>query len=137
MSDFEIKSFCMEKGVKITAQRQGLTYPPFWGNTQAHHWKVRIQRGRKSITIDYYMGLALTEEPKYDVLACLDSDAWGAKNSMDYVDFGREYGYIMESEEDLKHVMKVYKACLKVDKQLDHIFTPAERDELSEAVQDY
>lgn len=89
-------------------------------------WKVTITApGGKTITRDYFMGPALTGEPKLmEVLESLIMDAEAvADRSVE--DFMGDFGY-----EDYAEALKVYKACERTANRLGEILTALEYDVL-------
>lgn len=99
----------------------------------ASSWKVTVTApGGKTITRDYFMGSAITGEPKLmDVLTALILDAESVDGRM-LEDFMEDFGY---SEDDRAKALKVYKACERTANRLGEILTPLEYDVLVRTVQ--
>src|SRR5262245_1458008 len=68
-----------------------------WAAT-ATHWKCLIRKGRRSMTVYFSQGPAISREPTLaDVLDCLASDASGFENAGDFTSWCSEYGYDSDS----------------------------------------
>ena len=131
-----LQRFATDKGLKITYKELGLVKAPqTWGSDEVYGYKVKIQRGRNSITFPYYMGVGLANKrPDHNVLDCLFSDAMGFKNSRGIEDFAREFGYSLYTPSDMRKVKKLYKGCENTLKDLEHLFTDEELDELADSL---
>lgn len=63
---------------------------------EAHQWTVELRYRRRRMTVPFFTGQALTDEPSAsDVLYCLASDASGADQSFE--DWCADYGYDTDS----------------------------------------
>jgi len=67
-----------------------------------------------------------------DILQCLLMDA-SADNSVDFADWAEELGYSADS----KAAEEIYNNCIRTHRRLKKIFTPQQRLELQDLLQDY
>jgi hypothetical protein len=131
-----LQRFARDKGLKITYTELGLIdAPKHWNSDKVFGYKVKIQRGRKSFTFPYYMGVGLANKrPDHNVLDCLISDAMSYRDSRDIEDFANQMCYDPCTPKEMKKVQKIYKACENTLKNLEHLFTEDEIDELAESL---
>lgn len=79
----------------------------------ANHYKVKLKKGKKSMSLYFSQGFGITHEPDApSVLDCLKSDA--ICDDLNFDDFCDEFGY----DQDSIKAHKIYKACLKNTKKL-------------------
>jgi hypothetical protein len=65
---------------------------------QANPWTITLRRGRKRMTVPFFTGPAITEEPDAkDALNALLLDASGYENASSFEDWCSEYGYDTDS----------------------------------------
>lgn len=77
-----------------------------WGRS-ATHWKCLLRCGRRSMTVYFSQGPAVSREPSAeDVLDCLASDAAGFENARTFEEWASEYGY----DADSRKAERTYKA---------------------------
>ena len=140
--------FCKKYGVTVTAETNGQQVKQSdvngWGSDRFPHLltvvnTVKIQRGRKSMTIDFKIShndtIAGQIFPSlYDVMACMS-----LSHCEDFQDFCDNFGYESEIENDWgelkpnKKAKKVWKATKKQDQDLERLFP---EDEEIEALHD-
>lgn len=110
MSDLE--RLCETEHVKIEAQYGGVEIPEYWKDQGAHPYRVTLRRKGRRLTVPFFMGSALTNEPSAaDVLSCLCSDANAPE---DFEEFCSEYGY----DQDSREAERLWKACLVCGKKV-------------------
>ena len=81
----------------------------------AHGWTVRLTYKRRSMTVDFWTGAAITAEPDAaSVLECLCSDAAGIENARGFEDWAAEYGYDTDSRE----AEATFRACQRQTERL-------------------
>jgi len=79
----------------------------------ANGYRVRLRYQRRSMTIDFWQGIAHTSDPDAaGVLDCLLSDADCGARSFD--DFCSELGYDVDS----RKAYRTWQACQRTDRQL-------------------
>lgn len=97
----------------------------------AHPWTVRLSYQGRQLTVPFYMGQALTEEPTAEeVLECLLSDASGVECARSFEDWASDLGF----DPDSRKAERIYKACERIAVKLRRFlgedferFTSAER----------
>lgn len=131
-----LQRFAIDKGLKITYTELGLVKAPLmWGADKVFGYKVKIQRGRKSFTFPFYMGIGLADKrPDCEVLDCLFMDAMSYRDSKGIEDFANQFGYDLYTPKEMKRTRKIYKGCENTLKDLEHLFTEEEIDELGESL---
>lgn len=86
---------------RITAEVSGLRDAPSYAGdfgSGTNWYDVTLKMGRRTLTVPFGMGPALTHEPTAaEVLDCLVSDAAGYDNARDFSDWASEYGYSEDS----------------------------------------
>lgn len=83
----------------------------------AHGYRVTFTYDRRTMSTDYWMGSALTDDPEaHEVMACLVGDAQLGRES--FHDFCADLGY----DEDSRKAEATWKACQKIDNQLQRLF---------------
>ena len=130
-STVTLKALCDK--VRCTSQYGKLKTP--WDKLdewqrQAHQYLVTLTYQRRRMTVEFFMGPALTEEPTADgVLECLLSDANGVEEHFD--EWCRGFGYDIDS----RKAERTYRACEEIAKKLRRLlgadyetFMDAERD---------
>lgn len=108
----ELDRLCESHGITAESQYGGVELPEDWA-PDAHPYKVTLRRkdGRhvRTLTVPFYMGAALTNEPTpADVLSCLLSDAEAASESFE--DFCSSFGY----DSDSRKAERTYRQCEKL-----------------------
>jgi hypothetical protein len=84
----------------------------------ANPWTVVLHRNRHQMTVPFYTGSAITEEPDAaTVLDCLASDASGFENARSFEDWAEEYGY----DTDSRKAERIYKQVERQTKKLQHL----------------
>lgn len=79
----------------------------------ANPWTVALRRRGRSLTLDYWTGSAITDEPTAkDVLESLALDASSGEN--DFEEFCKEFGY----DEDSRRALRIWKACRSMSVRL-------------------
>ena len=95
-------------------------------------WDVTLRYQRRQMTVPFYTGSALTEDPTaYDVLYCLLSDADVENYGSDFESWASDLGY----DPDSRKAEKIYNQCVAQTKKLHKLlgddfdlFFEAERD---------
>lgn len=84
--------------------------------TRMDHWRVRLQRPGKRMSVYFSMGLGLggREPGTADVLDCLASDAASVENARDFEDWCAEYGY----DTDSRKAHRTYTVCKRQAERL-------------------
>ena len=105
-------------GFKITLALAN-TKQPQWSNGKHNHYKVRISKGRKSLSFDYFGSINQAERGIHptiaDALACFAMDAFCGKLSFE--DFCFDMGGSTDSMKDLK----AWKSCVKFAKDAERL----------------
>lgn len=84
----------------------GTSVPDGW-QPGTHPWRVTLRRNGRQLTVDFYTGPAITEEPSAaDVLYCLISDVQAGE--MTFEEFCEELGY----DEDSRKAYAVWEKCV-------------------------
>ena len=87
-------------------------------DTPMNHYKVRLRRDGKQMTLYFSMGIALTGLPTVeDVIDCLASDAASIENARNFEDWCGEYGY----DTDSRKAEHTFKVCQKQAEQLENL----------------
>ena len=90
---------------------------------EAHDYRCTLGYMGLKITVDYFMGPALVNPPECaEVLESLLSDSQAAEGS--FLNFCSDFGYDFEddeSEEKIRDAKKIYRSCVNIRKQLDHL----------------
>lgn len=128
---------CERIGCNISAEYSGQAVPQ-WDSEKHNHFKIKIERGRRSFTVDFYDGIMNTEKYKpeangffplrgypsaYDIISCLQKYDCGT-----FSDFCAEYGY----NDDSRKAEQIYNACKEEFSNLQRLFTDEEIEELQE-----
>lgn len=76
-------------------------------------WTVTLHRKRRKLTVPFFTGPAITEDPTaHDVLDCLLSDASAGEQTFE--DFASEFGY----DEDSRSALETWRACSRMASKL-------------------
>ena len=129
--------FCKRTGCNISAEYSGQAVPQ-WDGEKHNHFKIKIERGRRSFIVDFYDSIANTEKYKpeangffplrgypsaYDIISCLQKYDCGT-----FEDFCAEFGYNEDSRKD----EQIYNACKKEFENLQRLFSDEEIEQLQE-----
>jgi hypothetical protein len=86
---------------------------------KAHNYRVTLRYQRRRITIDFFMGEAITDAPTVDVVMdCLISDAMAADQGFE--DFCADMGL----DTDSRQAERTWKGCLAVSRKLRRLLGP-------------
>ncbi len=100
-------------------------------NQYRNIYNIRIDRNGMTYTFSFGDSVFNTENHKrptcYDVLACLQK--YPVESNLD--DFCAEYGYKINSYEDVKRISKIHKAVMREYEKVNRIFGDV-MDELAE-----
>jgi hypothetical protein len=106
-----VKQFAAKNKIRLTCEpvdRNPNAANDDWAKT-ANHYKCRLSYGRRSMTVYYSMGSALTHEPRVeDVLDSLAMEWSDVENSPKFEDWAREYGYDLDS----RRAERIYKVVI-------------------------
>lgn len=84
---------------------------------KAHPYTVTIKYDRKQMTVPFFMGPALTNEPDEEtVMPCLATDYYSG--DMSFEEFCAEFG----NDEDSRKAEQTWKACQRNKKNMDRVF---------------
>jgi len=99
--------------------RLGLTMKAEWADSNPNmddgadmdHWRCRIRKGRRMLTIPFSMGRGHHGEPPglATVLDCVGSDAASVENAKGFEDWAGEFGL----DTDSRKAEKTYKTCVQ------------------------
>ena len=118
------------QNIKMNYNFVGSAYQ-FDATNAMSHYKVTLKYNNKSMTIDYYMGKALTEND-LTTESVINSLLLDDVSELSFSEFCHEYGY------DNDAISKnTYKQCQNNTKKLYKMFTTYEIQELQELLQDY
>ena len=137
MSDYEMQAveFLKKAGAQMTISRTDEVHGfPFDKNDTLWHYKYQITltRQRKQYRFTFYdcfnNWLNNKRPTRYDVLASVEKYAppAGVEN------FAREYGYEIDTPEELRRIKKIYEACDKQYNRLRDLFGDELMAELQE-----
>lgn len=119
--------FLKRNGAKMTISLKD-GYAPLTGGRL---YRVRIDRDHKTWSFDFsdsVYNMRHGKRPtKYDVLACIEK----YQPDPDFIEFGKEYGYDIDSWQDVKRVQRIHKAVQKEYNNVIRIFGDV-IDELAE-----
>lgn len=103
MSKLETKLEAL--GIKAEAKYVG-SAPEGWGDRGASAWKVKLVRRGRQLTVGFFTGSAITNDPDAaSVISCLISDARAGEQSFE--EFCSDFGY----DEDSRKAEKTWNAC--------------------------
>lgn len=117
------EQFCKRNGIKITIVYSGMESPEWDAGREVNVYDVYIRRPSRhhSMKVKFYDSLANTWDgkrpSKYDVLACLEKYDVGTIE-----DFVSEFGYEVNSWNDVKRIERTYKAVVRQYKQVQRVF---------------
>lgn len=118
-----LKSLIRRDNVRADV-RYGSSEPTPENFANSTPWTVTLHRKRRKLTVSFYTGSAITEDPTaHDVLDCLLSDASAGEQTFE--DFAGEFGY----EEDSREAHATWESCEKMAKRV--------RKFLGDAFEDY
>ena len=121
--------YALNKADIIKTKFIGYTTKDEWN---ANQYKVTLKNKGKQFTIDYYMGLGLTEPPKLsDVLFSLIMDSEALE--MDFDSWCDMLGYDNNSIKD----KKIYDLCIKNGQKLYSLFDDEDIKQFKLLLQDY
>lgn len=97
-------------------------------------WKVCIKYNNKQFTTDYFMGYGHKGKApnKMMVLEALTMDANTAEQCETVEDIMAEFGY-----EDRQQAQRILKACQKIQRNLNRLFTEKELEELQDDFEEF
>jgi len=126
----QANDFCKNTGTRIVISYKGEAVPD-WDPRELHStYRVRIDRNHKTWSFDFTQSLdgtwKGTRPTKYDVLATVTKYDPGTLD-----DFVREFGYEINSLEDVRKVERTWKAVRKEYRNCERLFGDV-MDELSE-----
>jgi hypothetical protein len=78
------------------------------------HWRYELRTLATDAVVSgfYSQGSALTDRPTIsDILESLALDADCYDNTVDVLDFAAEFGYDLDTDENIKRCRAIYKAC--------------------------
>ena len=104
-----MKEFVARHNIKMACKRiDSNPHMPDWND--ANHYKCKLTRGRKQMTVYFSQGYGISHEPEAaDVLNCLADDSAGVSNARSFEEWAEEYGY----DTDSRKAEKTYKVCVK------------------------
>lgn len=129
--------FCEKTSTNIFAEYSGQAVPQ-WDGEKHNHFKIKIERGRRYFTIDFYDSLANTEKyipaengffplrgypSAYDIITCLQKFDVGT-----FANFCAEFG----CDEDSRSAERIYNECKRQFENMERLFTDEEIEELRE-----
>lgn len=148
-------------GVTFSAQLVGATKRDDW---ECDEWRVSIKSGRADYSEAFYTGVGHRADTAASRTAKAalkgtnrNSVAWKAAEALmapqaptaaaffhsfvldgsaidqSFLDWCDEYGY----SEDSRKALKTYEACCESGRKIRELFTPAQREELENLLQDY
>lgn len=98
---------CERFKVRLTATIEGKVPDGWVQGTTA--WKMVLRMGQKRLTVPYFTGPAICEEPSpADVLSCLISDARAGE--LPFPEFAGDMGY----DEDSRKAEAIHRACVRM-----------------------
>lgn len=98
----------------------------------AKHYEITISRGKAAIEFYFSTGSAITYPDRKGIVECILDDRFIAENCSDFDDFCDDLGY----DNDSISAKKIYKACKKMKRKVDKIFTPDECEQLQEILRE-
>ena len=122
MSEYTIKAkeFLKKNNIRFSVSYIGENLPD-WDNNYHSEYLVKFhnRNTKKSMTVHFFQSLHNSgEKPtSYDVLSCLQKYEVGTID-----DFISEFGYSVNSWEDVKKIEKTYKAVCREYKKVLHVF---------------
>ena len=125
----ELKDVCNSNGLRAGV-RYGTTKRNLdpW-QQQSHQYTVTLRLKRKSLTVPFFCGRGITEEPTAaDVIGCLVMDAMLYDNARDLDDFCAELGY----DSDSRKAERQYRECGRMSARV-HAFLGDAFDEFASA----
>lgn len=100
-----LKSLVRRDGVRAEAT-YGAKGPIPDGRTDMNPWRVTLRRKGRRLTVDFFTGPAITDDPDAEgVLDCLLSDLSAGEQSFE--EFCSEFGY----EEDSRSAYDIWERC--------------------------
>ena len=104
-----MKEFVARHNIKMVCKRiDSNPHMPDWND--ANHYKCKLTRDRKQMTVYFSQGYGISHEPEAaDVLNCLADDSAGVSNARSFEEWAEEYGY----DTDSRKAEKTYKVCVK------------------------
>ena len=106
-----VKQFAIRHGITVNQDRleYGVTRPDRPMSDMPHNWRVRLRRGRKSMTVYYSTGAGIERDPTVaDILDCIRAEGAVMVN-LGFEDWAEEYGY----SQDSRTALATYNACVK------------------------
>lgn len=128
MNNYEIeaKKFLTENKITFSVKYVGETIP-MWDGKEHSEFKCRFfnRKNKKSMTVHFFQSIDSADKiPScYDVLACLTKYDIGTID-----DFVNEFGYEINSWQDVKRIDKTYKACKREYKSILRVFSDCLED---------
>jgi hypothetical protein len=108
--------FATKHGITMTCTHadKNPAMPSFEGD----HWKCRLKRGKKSMTLIFSKGVGHHGAPPTvgEVLECLSADA--SYENLDFTDWAAEMGY---DDDETKVAEKSYKAIVRQTSKLKNL----------------
>ena len=134
MNNYEnqAKDFLKNANAKMTIKYHDTLANETWGDYAPRNlYKVIIKTPKGQMTTIFWDSLHNTnygiEPTAYDVLACLQKYDVGTID-----DFVSEFGYEVNSWQDVKRIEKIYKGCKKEYRNICRIFTDEQIEVLCE-----
>ena len=126
-------NFCRKTGTTISIVYENtLRAREAWNDARisfgnVDKYRVTVKRDHKMFTIHFYGSIDMCEKnlrpDAYDILSCLAGDYFDG--TID--DFVSEYGYEVNSWEDVKRIEKIYKAVCRETKSIKRLY---DKDEI-------
>lgn len=128
----QANDFLREANAKMTISYIDTTINEAWGDKEYRNvYKAIIKTPKGQMTVKFWDSIHNTnygkEPTKYDILACLQKYDVG---SID--DFVAEFGYEVNSWDDVRRIEKIYKGCKKEYSNICRIFTDEQIEKLCE-----
>ena len=102
-------------------------------NRHRRHWRCEFRTLASDFCLVAFFsqGSAITEDPTgAEVLGCLASDARSAVDCTDVLDFASEFGWDLDSPEQINQLRKVFAGCCETLENLDRLLGEDGREEL-------
>jgi hypothetical protein len=125
-----LKQLISRHNVRAEAAYGGAPYNESFPNS--HPWLVTLRMGRRQMSVPFYTGAALTDDPDAEmVLDCLASDAATVENARSFDEWCSELGYDTDSrkaERDYKLTIRQTRRLRRFLAEHAETFIYAERD---------
>ena len=108
----KLSALCEKLNIKAASVYGAVKLLEGWERI-AHPYKVTLYKGKRQLTVPFFMGAAHTREPTAaDVLACLTSDARAGE--LTFEQFCDEFDH----DSDSRKTEATWKACVKLAPRL-------------------